>query len=247
MEGKLNDILRAIKGKGKRKSDGIDEKDEVKQGVEARPRPVRGAHGKCEPVSVRYAYLDAKVRDQAIAGCLPPESLPLLIDPLSPLARPGAQDITVPSRWIYDPVSGFQPVAPSEGEKLATFISAIPSPTHFMYAWSILVDLMIRGMPDEAAEVCAALHWYSRWIADKSSTHTWESICEYHLHVTAKRFVGIFHVSRCYGVVDVDALTNLVQLSRPTPAVGGPSTSKKRKPPKRPNRGNVTCASQAAW
>jgi hypothetical protein len=63
-------------GKGKRKLGAVEEDD--KEDFEEIP-PIRGQHGKCEPISLCYAYLDEKVRDRAMAGTLAPKSLPMVI------------------------------------------------------------------------------------------------------------------------------------------------------------------------
>jgi hypothetical protein len=208
MQEQMTETLRTLK-KGKEA-----EEDEEDEEVRA---PARGMYGKCGPISIRYPYLDPKVRDSAMAGALPPDSLPLLLDPTSSFAAPPTQH-TMEFGFISAGDGSLRPVpARARGDRVAEFIAAIPTPATFMYAWMILMDLMMRGMEDEAAEVYSALQWYGRWIVEKSTTHTWESVCRYHLRVCASRFAGAFHTSMWYKNVDSDAATDLIQIRRADP------------------------------
>jgi hypothetical protein len=130
--------------------------------------------------------------------------------------------------------------APSKasGDLVSAFVVAIPTPAVFYYAWAILIDLMLHGLKsgmssaNELAKAHSALHWYGRWLIEKSTTHTWASVCRYHLRVCAKRFAGSFHTKSWYDNVDTDAATDLVQLSSrasPTPQSKTASAPLKRR------------------
>lgn len=196
--------------------------------IGARPadQPVQPAYGNIPPVAARYYWLDATVRDQAIAGTLPPESLPKLIDPSSPLAEAGNGNINAnhAQRFTFDVDPDTQTLKVREipqtwDRTVTTFMTAIPDATHFMVAWSTLIELMVEGFPENPMAMFAALHWYGRWIVEASFTYTWESICRYHLSVTRRRFIGEFHVDRWYEKLDIVQLHRLDRLPpvEPTP------------------------------
>lgn len=56
---------------------------------------MRGTYSNCDPMTVRYSYLNAKVRDQAMVCTLPPSSLPLLVPPTSALAAKPASNTSL--------------------------------------------------------------------------------------------------------------------------------------------------------
>lgn len=222
-------ILAKLRKSGKRRLD--DEGDDDEEVEDDVARPIRGAHGASEPISVKYAYLDAKVREQAIAGSLAPESLPLLIDSTSSFARPGVQDGSAGNvGFVFDADTfSFRPVPAKKGDKVASFMAAIPNHAYFMYAWWILMDLMMKGSPENASQVFEGLFWYGKWIVDKSTTHTWESVCRYHLRVTVKRFAGTFSLRQWYNVVDHNAISDLVLLPRPVDEPESSTSAPKRR------------------
>lgn len=47
---------------------------------------MRGQHGECPAISIRYAYVEEKLRNEALAGTLAPNKLPFLLPDSSPLA-----------------------------------------------------------------------------------------------------------------------------------------------------------------
>lgn len=193
--------------------------------------PFRGHHGKCDPISIRYAYLDQKIRDAALAGNLAPESLAALIPPTSPLYRAPAT-VSGPG-FLQSPSGLLRPAeapARSQSDIVRKFMVDIPNPTVFAFAWNILINLMIHGMGslEEAGELHTAMNWYLTWIMERSVRVTWESLCRYHIRVCAKRFAGVFHTSQWYEVVDHNASLDLEFVSSaPTsfPAPLAPSMS----------------------
>lgn len=185
---------------------------------ETTARPASRDYVSCESAESKYHYLDPVVRDQALAGSLPPGSLPLLIDKNSSFATPGVQDGSLSDanfRFVVDSNDGtLRAEAIVRGNIVDNFMKAIPNPITFIYAWGILMDLMIRGSPKDAFHLSEGLSWYGKWIMDKSATHTWESICRYHIRFTRDRFVAPYSVRKWYQVVSPDYLSDLIQLPR---------------------------------
>jgi hypothetical protein len=125
------------------------------------PAPFRGQYGECPPIDVRYACLDEKMRDAALAGNLAPEKLSLLLDPTSdnfaPTEMTGEYDIN------RSPATGNLRTATARATKssaMEKFVKAIPiRPLGFLVAWSILIDLISHdcGEPESASHIQAAL------------------------------------------------------------------------------------------
>lgn len=215
---------------GKRRRNALEDIDEEEEDY----APPRGQYGKCDPIAVRYAYLDAKVRDAALACSLPPESLPLLIPGTSRLATKVQSDVAG-FGFVSDADGNFRAVpAPKTGDMVSRFVASIPNPAVFLYAWTTFIDLVVHGLgsPDDAKEAYTALLWYGKWVMEKSTTHTWESICRYHLRVCGKRCAGEFHTRMWYNKVDADATTELILLpAKPVGdgSRGGPTATDKRR------------------
>jgi len=92
ISAELSDLDGGASRKRKRGDSALGDINEEED--EDRRVPMRGAYGKCEPITVRFAYLDARVRDAAIAGTLALESLPLLIPPTADIFRSATEDLT---------------------------------------------------------------------------------------------------------------------------------------------------------
>lgn len=179
--------------------------------------PLRGQHGECPRVSVRYAYIDEKLRGDAMLGKMDPLKLPNLLPDTSPLA----------STSVMASVEEFQLGRASDGsdnivyklvkataaQSVAKFIKSIPSPTVFAAAWGIFTDLVLHGLkpydPDTIANAHSALRFHEFWILERARDFTWESIMAYHLAVAHERFAEGFRCDLWYKNVDSDTWTRL--------------------------------------
>jgi hypothetical protein len=174
---------------------------------------LRGQHGECPPISVRYAYLDEKLRSEAMAGTLPPAKLPHLLPDTSRLTGHSALDegAAMVVHAAVDGVAVFTARKATVGQTLAKFIRAIPNATVFAAAWGIFTDLVLHGLRafDSAtvADAHSALRHHELWVLECSMDFTWESICAYHLDVAAERLAAGFRCEAWYKNVDADAWT----------------------------------------
>ncbi|RSH92945.1 hypothetical protein EHS25_008391 [Saitozyma podzolica] len=191
---------------------------------------LRGQHGECPPVSVRYAYLDEKLRSEAMAGTLPPTKLPQLLPDTSRLSghTDDGEGMVV---HAVDGVAVFTSRKTTAGQSLAKFIRAIPNATVFAAAWGIFTDLVLHGLrafdSSTVADAHSALRHHELWVLERSLDFTWESICAYHLDVAAERLAAGFRCEAWYKNVDADAWTRH-QVRKAVHKAAAPSDSSRR-------------------
>lgn len=190
--------------------------------------PTRGPHGELPPPSVRYSYLDPKVRDEVMAGAFRHDRLGSLLPDTSPLSR-GISDDEDQLRFTQS-ASGAIVLAPrrAAGQALVQrFMKEIPTPVVFAAAWTVFTDLFLQGLRSyDAGAVCdahAALQHHLLWMLERFVDFEWEGLCSYHIRVADERFAAGFSVNAWYKAVDVDLWTRL-QVRRSAPAALGPGS-----------------------
>lgn len=141
--------------------------------------PPRGAYGECDVPSIRFSYIPVAIREAAMAGTLPPDSLHLLLPNTSFAFRPPR----------IEAADTAQTEDQQAANALRKFVAAIPHAGTFLHAWSIYVELRIWALGDAEARhhVLAALMTYGRWVSLTALTHEWTSVCHYHIAFTQAR------------------------------------------------------------
>ncbi|BEJ16101.1 hypothetical protein CspHIS471_0507060 [Cutaneotrichosporon sp. HIS471] len=141
-------------------------------------------------VTARFAHMDAKHLDAALAGTLAPELLPRLISPSSNFYKDVGDDAAV--SLVADGSELFKAVRQkrAESDVIKRFTTAIPSFATFTVAWSGLTALMAHGLgnAEEGLRLSLAMNEYAEYLGDCSSTNTWESVCRYHFRFSTARF-----------------------------------------------------------
>ncbi|GFZ43608.1 LOW QUALITY PROTEIN: hypothetical protein JCM24511_01328 [Saitozyma sp. JCM 24511] len=186
----------------------------------------------CPPLTVRYAYIDEKLRGEALAGTMAPGKLPNLLPDTSPLAVAGASEdddeVVVRRVGKGDDTLTLKSKSAKSGQTLAKFIKGIPNPVVFSAAWGIYTDLVLHGLraydSQTVADAHSALRHHEFWVLERSLDFTWESICAYHVAVATERSASGFQCETWYRNVDADLWTRH-QVRRP--AARAPDRSRK--------------------
>ena len=179
--------------------------------------PMRGQHGECPAISIRYAYIEEKLRTEALAGTLAPDKLPFLLPDASPLAVAGIEDgdeFTMARATDGSDPLVYKTSKSSSAHTLVKFQRG-PTPTVFAAAWGIFTDLMLHGLraydAQTVADAHSALRHHEFWVLERSKDFTWESICAYHLSVAAERLASGFRCELWYKNIDADLWVRLQQ------------------------------------
>ena len=186
-------------------SGGVDEDGRLPQ------LPARGQFGEYPSLDVRYGHLDAKVRDAALACHLTPLQLHLLI-PSTSRFHQGTDDGS-DIRLVADENGTFTFKNTAKTDTKTTvskFAANIPGPLAFLCAWTHYTGLVAHGLgantPEDIQLVWVSMMWYADHIVWLAGSHTWESVCRYHVSFQNQRCQQSFHASLWYQAVDQDKL-----------------------------------------
>lgn len=142
--------------------------------------PVRGPQGELPPISVRYAYLDANVKGEIIAGTFRYNRLGSLLPDTSPLSRADDDDSQDSVFRLCTDATGGLTLAPkkqSAGSSVTRFTREVPTPSVFAALWSVFVDLSTHGLKSSGFDTVhvahAALNHHMVWVIEHSVDFEW--------------------------------------------------------------------------
>jgi len=172
--------------------------------------PLRGPHGTFPfDLEEQYAFIEPLDLDAALAGSLNPMRLHRLLDPSAPLFVRGSFDeesttILTPEGFVTKNAST---ISDNMFRKLC---KGLPSPTHFLTAWSTLINCMAWSNRNEAADIIRAMTWYGNHIVELSNGFTWESCLRVFVDHAKSRLCGRFNILSWYDAANASQQQKLL-------------------------------------